>query len=207
MDSIITIIRLILIPLFPQISHTCHRLRPLMPLEVFSHICTRRQKNGREKKFTVNFLLSRAFANQRVSNPHGEESHFCRSPSSRTPTHTCMRAQHTLHTRHTARRLEVQRSRFLTLDEMATASINHQLNQEQEKMMLLTTLSQHLFTSHWFGKSHHSAVSVTWSTALLWQGRVAAQMVGFLALFLYALMEWVITLRWWTKHKKKLYFL
>lgn len=37
---------------------------------------------------------------------------------------------------------------LLTLDRMADTSINHQLNQEQEKMMLLTTLSQHLFTSH-----------------------------------------------------------
>ncbi len=67
---------------------------------------------------------------------------------------------------HAAQQVYVRRSRFLTLDKTAATAINHQLNQEQEKTMPLTTLSQHLFTSHWFDESHHSAVSVTWSSAL-----------------------------------------
>lgn len=51
------------------------------------------------------------------------------------------------------------RSGPMTLDEMDALSINHQLSQEGENLTPLTTLSQHLFTSHWFGNSHRSPAS------------------------------------------------
>lgn len=51
------------------------------------------------------------------------------------------------------------RSAPVTLDGVAILSINHQLNQKWEETTPLTTLSQHLFTSHWFGKSHRSTAS------------------------------------------------
>lgn len=58
-----------------------------------------------------------------------------------------------------ARQLCVVRSGPVTLDGVAILSINHQLNQKWEETTPLTTLSQHLFTSHWFGKSHRSTAS------------------------------------------------
>lgn len=50
------------------------------------------------------------------------------------------------------------RSVPLTLDKMAVL-INHRFSQEAENPTALTTLSQHLFTSHWFGNSHRSPAS------------------------------------------------
>lgn len=58
-----------------------------------------------------------------------------------------------------ARQLYVVRSGPVTLDGVAILSINHQLNQKWEETTPLTTLSHHLFTSHWFGKSHRSTAS------------------------------------------------
>lgn len=58
-----------------------------------------------------------------------------------------------------ARQLYVVRSGPVTLDGVAILSINHRLNQKWEETTPLTTLSQHLFTSHWFGKSHRSTAS------------------------------------------------
>lgn len=70
MDEINTVISLVIIQLFTY--QLLHRNGPLMPLEMFGfRIFAHSGRRMGERKIAANFLLSRAFANLRVSNPPG----------------------------------------------------------------------------------------------------------------------------------------